>query len=58
MHLNKASTRELYGFYHDQCNKLLSCHLRKIVIPLGFLNLQPLLHLLREETDKQNTQAQ
>ena len=40
----KASTREFDGLYSDQCNKLLSCPLRTIVIPQGFLNLQPVLH--------------
>ena len=39
----KASTREFDGLYSDQCNKLLSCLLRTIVIPQGFLNLQPVL---------------
>ena len=39
----KASSRKLDELYSDQCNKLLSCHLRKIVIPRGFLNLQPVL---------------
>ena len=32
----KASSRKLDELYSDQCNKLLSCHLRKIVIPRGF----------------------
>lgn len=44
MYLNEVSTREFDGLYSHRWNKLLSCHLRKIVIPRGFLNLQPVLH--------------